>query len=76
MRPSCSRGCPARAPCKALGAFLVRNGAGQVFKIGAGFNDALRRNPPAVGSPISYRYCGLTSSGLPRSASFWRQLES
>ncbi len=46
--------------------------AGLRLKIGTGFTDAQRRNPPPVGSTITYRYRGLTSTGLPRFASFVR----
>lgn len=42
------------------------------LKIGSGLTDALRRAPPAVGSTITYRYRGLTTSGLPRFATFVR----
>ena len=55
-----------------LGALRVRNGAGQEFSIGSGFSDAQRRTPPAVGSTVTYRYRGLTNSGLPRFATFLR----
>ncbi len=55
-----------------LGALRVRNGAGQEFSIGSGFSDAQRRTPPAVGSMVTYRYRGLTNSGLPRFATFLR----
>ena len=43
------------------------------FKLGTGFSDAQRQNPPAVGSQVTYRYRGLNDSGLPRFASFMRQ---
>ena len=55
-----------------LGALRVRNGAGQEFSVGSGFTDAQRRAPPAVGSTVTYRYRGLTNSGLPRFATFLR----
>lgn len=55
-----------------LGALRVRNGAGQEFSIGSGFSDAQRRTPPALGSTVTYRYRGLTNSGLPRFATFLR----
>ncbi len=42
------------------------------FKLGTGFSDAQRQNPPAVGSRVTYRYRGLTGSGIPRFASFLR----
>ena len=45
---------------------------GRQFLIGSGFSDAQRRDPPAVGSVVTYRYRDLTSTGLPRFASFLR----
>jgi DNA ligase-1 len=55
-----------------LGALTVRNEAGQVFAVGSGLPEALRRQPPPPGSVITYRWRGLTSGGLPRFASFVR----
>lgn len=55
-----------------LGALRVRTDDGREFSIGTGFTDEVRRNPPPVGSVVTYRYRGLTSSGLPRFASYWR----
>jgi DNA ligase-1 len=42
------------------------------FKIGTGLSDAQRRNPPPVGSVVTYRFRGLTDAGVPRFASFVR----
>jgi DNA ligase-1 len=55
-----------------LGALEVRAPDGRLFLIGSGFSDAQRRDPPAVGSVVTYRYRDLTSTGLPRFASFLR----
>jgi DNA ligase-1 len=55
-----------------LGALEVRAPDGRQFLLGSGFSDAQRRDPPAVGSVVTYRYRDLTSSGLPRFASFLR----
>jgi DNA ligase-1 len=55
-----------------LGALEVRAPDGRQFLIGSGFSDAQRRDPPAVGSVVTYRYRDLTSTGLPRFASFLR----
>lgn len=55
-----------------LGALLLETEDGLRFKLGSGLSDALRENPPAIGSKITYRYRGFTSRGLPRFASFWR----
>ena len=42
------------------------------FKLGSGLSDAQRRNPPAIGSVVTYRYRGRTERGVPRFASFMR----
>jgi DNA ligase-1 len=62
-----------------LGALLVESVAsgnaaapGVRFKIGTGLSDAQRRNPPPVGSVVTYRYRGMTDAGVPRFASFVR----
>lgn len=55
-----------------LGALEVRAPDGRQFLIGSGFSDAQRRDPPPVGSIVTYRYRDLTSTGLPRFASFLR----
>lgn len=55
-----------------LGALLVRTPEGVTFRLGTGFSDAERQDPPALGSQITYRYAGLHASGAPRFASFVR----
>lgn len=55
-----------------LGSVLVETADNKRFKIGSGFSDAERENPPPIGSWISYKYFGLTSKGTPRFASFIR----
>jgi DNA ligase-1 len=55
-----------------LGALEVRTPQGRRFLIGSCLTDAQRRDPPAIGSVITYRYRDLTSTGLPRFASFLR----
>lgn len=55
-----------------LGALVVRNEDGRVFRLGTGFSDAQREAPPPVGSWVSYTHNGHTPSGLPRFARFWR----
>jgi DNA ligase-1 len=59
-----------------LGALLVETAAGLRFRLGTGFSDAERRNPPALGSWVTYRYIGLNEgSGIPRFATFLRVRE-
>jgi DNA ligase-1 len=58
-----------------LGAILVKNSDGVVFKIGTGFSDQQRRNPPKIGSIITYKFFGKTKNNQPRFASFVRERE-
>lgn len=55
-----------------LGALLVENAQKVRFKIGTGFTDAQRKNPPPIGSLITYKYVGKTKNNIPRFASFLR----
>jgi len=55
-----------------LGAIRVQTPEGKKFLIGTGFTDAVRRNPPGVGTTITYTYRGLTATGLPRFPSYLR----
>jgi DNA ligase-1 len=59
-----------------LGALRVRTPEGKVFLLGTGFTDAVRKNPPPVGTTVTYTYRGLTQSGLPRFASYLRVQEN
>lgn len=45
------------------------------FKLGTGFTDAQRQDPPAIGARVTYRFRGLNDSGIPRFASFVRVRE-
>lgn len=56
----------------AMGSLIVENMQGVRFNIGSGFDLADRRNPPPIGSIITYRYNGLTKHGKPRFARFHR----
>lgn len=56
----------------AMGALLVQSPDGRRFRIGSGFSDALRQQPPPTGTWVTYRYRGLHDSGLPRFATFLR----
>lgn len=55
-----------------LGAVLVENNEKIRFKIGTGFSDDQRKNPPKIGSIITYKYYGKTKNNKPRFASFMR----
>lgn len=55
-----------------MGAIWVELENGKMFKIGTGFSDADRENPPPIGSDITFSHQGFTEKGLPRFASFER----
>lgn len=55
-----------------LGALEMKTKTGIVFRLGTGFSDAVRSNPPPVGSTVTYTYREITPSGKPRFASFLR----
>ena len=65
--------------CKSLGA-AGSNADEQIphgvkFKVGSGFSDLQRANPPKIGSIITYKYQNLTAKGLPRFPIFLRVRE-
>ena len=59
-----------------LGAMLVETlGSAREkirFRIGTGFSDEERSIPPPIGTIITYKYFGITKSGLPKFPSFIR----
>ena len=58
-----------------MGALRMEMPGGKRFNIGTGFSDAVRKNPPAVGTTITYTHRGLTKKGTPRFASYLRVRE-
>ena len=48
---------------------------GKRFRIGSGLTDALRLQPPAIGTRVTYRYQHLTKNGLPRFPRYLRVRE-
>ncbi|MGS0680141.1 DNA ligase [Shewanella sp. 125m-7] len=55
-----------------MGALVVENEQGKVFKLGSGFSKEERLHPPEIGSVVTYKYYGFTQNGIPRFASFLR----
>jgi DNA ligase 1 len=54
------------------GALQVRTADGLQFKLGTGLSDEQRKNPPPIGSMVTYTFRDVTPSGKPRFASFLR----
>jgi len=59
-----------------MGAIWVEMPNGKLFKIGTGFSNLERQNPPPIGSDVTYSHQGFTKKGLPRFASFTRIREA
>ena len=59
-----------------MGALRVRSPNGKEFLIGTGFSDAVRKNPPPLGTSITYSFRGLTQNGLPKFPSYMRVREN
>lgn len=55
-----------------MGALIVKNDKGVTFRVGTGFTDKERANPPPIGSEITYKFQELTPKGIPRFPSYWR----
>ncbi len=54
------------------GALEVRTADGQRFRLGTGLSDQERKNPPAIGTIVTYTFRDVTPSGKPRFASYLR----
>ena len=54
------------------GALEVRAADGQRFRLGTGLSDEERKNPPSVGTIVTYTFRDVTPSGKPRFASYLR----
>ena len=46
-----------------MGSVLCQTDSGKKLKIGSGFKDKDRANPPAIGSKITFKYYGFTKKG-------------
>jgi len=57
------------------GALQVEMPDGKRFRLGSGLTDALRRQPPPIGTRITYRYQHLTKNGVPRFPRYLRVRE-
>lgn len=55
-----------------VGSLLLQDMQGNQFYVGSGLTDQLRKNPPNLGTVVTYQFNGLTSSGKPRFARFVR----
>lgn len=56
-----------------LGALRAQHDDGRRFALGTGLRDAERRDPPPLGTRVTYTYQGLTAQGLPRFPCYLRR---
>ncbi len=55
-----------------VGSLRVELPDGTRFSVGSGLTDHDRRNPPPIGSTITFKHHGWTDAGKPRFPVFWR----
>ena len=55
-----------------MGSLLIEMDNGIRFRLGGGFKDAERENPPAPGTRIVFKHYGYTKTNKPRMASYLR----
>ena len=55
-----------------VGALVCRLKNGTIFKVGSGLKDKQRKNPPKIGSIITFKYKEMTKYGKPRFPVFLR----
>lgn len=53
-----------------MGSLIVALDDGVKFNIGSGFSDEQRKNPPLMGSMVTFKYFGFTKNKKPKFASF------
>ena len=56
-----------------MGSLSLKLKNGTVFKLGTGFTDQIRKNPPTAGTIITFKYYGFTKNGKPKFASYLRE---
>lgn len=78
LKPYLDRECKILSYTQGEGRFKNQVGAilcldeDKTFKIGSGMSEEFRKNPPKIGTIITYKYFGLTQKGLPKFPTFLR----
>lgn len=80
IKPFKDAECRVKAYQKGKGKYLNQMGAlvcelkgGKNIKIGSGFSNQERKNPPPIGSLITFKYQGFTKNGVPRFPVYLRE---
>ncbi len=55
-----------------MGSLTIRLENGIQFKLGTGFTEQNRQNPPPVGTQVTFKYYGFTKNKIPKFPSFLR----
>jgi len=56
-----------------MGSLTLELEDGTIFKLGTGFTDKVRKNPPPAGTIITFKHHGFTKTGKPKFASYLRE---
>lgn len=64
-----------RRPTGDIKAMQVRLPNGKEFRIGNGLTEEERRNPPKIGSKVTFKYQNLSEDGIPRFPTYIRPYE-
>jgi len=56
-----------------MGSLTLRLENGIIFKLGSGFKDKTRKNPPLPGTVVTFKHYGFTKAGIPKFASYLRE---
>jgi DNA ligase-1 len=59
-----------------IGAIKCQLNNGKIFKIGSGFTKEERKNPPKIGSIVTFKYKEFTKNAVPRFSVFMRVRDS
>lgn len=57
---------------KMMGSLTLKLENDLTFKLGTGFSNEVRGNPPDIGSIVTFKYFGFTKNGKPKFASYLR----
>ena len=55
-----------------MGSVTVRTAQGAIIRIGSGFSDEEHKNPPPIGTTVTFKHQGFTATGKPRFPVFLR----
>jgi DNA ligase-1 len=55
-----------------MGSLTIKLENGLIFDLGTGFSNEVRKDPPEIGTMVTFKHFGFTKNGLPKFASYLR----